>query len=243
MFHFAHCLGSFFPLFSKYIYELCNDAESISYSTKSVLQDFQDDGVVYLELRTTPRLIKQAGITKEAYVQLVLSTIASFESPTMVTKLILSIDRRNSEEEAFEVVDLALRYRDQGVVGVDLCGDPAKGNVDIFRSAFAKAKENGLKTTIHFAEAPQSASEHELRTLLSFGPDRIGHVIHVPDAIKEVIIERKLGLELCLSCNVKFGMISGSFADHHFMYWKGTGCPITLCVRESIIGVLGRKLT
>lgn len=234
MFHFTHWPGSFFPLFSKYIYELCNDAESISYSTKSVLQDFQDDGVVYLELRTTPRLIKQAGISKEAYVQLVLSTISSFESPTMVTKLILSIDRRNSEEEASEVVDLALRYRDQGVVGVDLCGDPAKGNVDIFRSAFAKAKEKGLKTTIHFAEAQQSSSEHELLTLLSFGPDRIGHVIHVPDAIKEVIIERKLGLELCLSCNVKFKMTSGSFADHHFMYWKGTGCPITLCVRESL---------
>ncbi|OBT66773.1 hypothetical protein VE03_04020 [Pseudogymnoascus sp. 23342-1-I1] len=237
----AFDLVTFFPLFSKYIYELCNDAENISYSTKSVLQDFQDDGVVYLELRTTPRLIKQAGITKEAYVQLVLSTISSFESPTMVTKLILSIDRRNSEEEASEAVDLALRYRDQGVVGVDLCGDPAKGNVDIFRSAFARAKENGLKTTIHFAEAQQSSSEHELRTLLSFGPDRIGHVIHVPDDIKEVIIERKLGLELCLSCNVKFKMTSGSFADHHFMYWKGTGCPITLCTDD--VGVVGSALS
>lgn len=190
--------------------------------------------MVYLELRTTPRLIKQVAITKEAYVQLVLSTISSFKSPTMVTKLILSVDRRNSSEEALEVVDLALRYRDQGVVGVDLCGDPTKGDVEIFRPAFAKAKENDLKITIHFAEAQQSSSEHELRTLLSFGPDRIGHVIHVPDTIKEVIIERKLGLELCLSCNVKFGMISGSFADHHFMYWKGTGCPITLCVRESL---------
>ncbi|KFY64150.1 hypothetical protein V496_03448 [Pseudogymnoascus sp. VKM F-4515 (FW-2607)] len=237
----AFDLVTFFPLFSKFIYELCNDAESISYSTKSVLQDFQDDGVVYLELRTTPRLIKQAGISKEAYVQLVLSTISSFESPTMVTQLILSIDRRNSEEEASEVVDLALRYRDQGVVGVDLCGDPAKGNVDIFRSAFAKAKEKGLKTTIHFAEAQQSSSEHELLTLLSFEPDRIGHVIHVPDAIKEVIIERKLGLELCLSCNVKFKMTSGSFADHHFMYWKGTGCPITLCTDD--VGVVGSALS
>ncbi|KFY15552.1 hypothetical protein V492_01916 [Pseudogymnoascus sp. VKM F-4246] len=241
VFRFAHLLGSFFPLFSKYIYELCNDAESISYSTKSVLQDFQDDGVVYLELRTTPRLIKQAGITKEAYVKLVLSTIASFKSPTMVTKLILSIDRRNSEEEALEVVDLALRYRDQGVVGVDLCGDPTKGNVDTFRSAFAKAKEHSLKVTIHFAEAHQSSSEHELRTLLSFEPDRIGHVIHVPDDIKDVIIERKLGLELCLSCNVKFGMTSGSFADHHFMYWKGTGCPITLCTDD--VGVVGSALS
>lgn len=225
--------SSFFPLFSKYIYELCNDAESISYSTRSVLQNFQDDGVIYLELRTTPRHIKQASINKDAYVQLVLSSVSSFQSSTMVTKLILSIDRRNSEEEALEVVDLAIRYRDQGVVGVDLCGDPTKGDPETFRSAFAKAKAHGLNVTIHFAEAPQSSSALELRTLLSFRPDRIGHVIHVPDDIKQTISELKLGLELCLSCNVKFKMTTGSFANHHFMYWRGTGCPITLCVGES----------
>lgn len=150
----------------------------------------------------------------------------------MVTKLILSVDRRNSEEEALEVVDLALRYRAQGVVGVDLCGDPTKGNVEVFRPAFVKAKEKGLKITLHFAEALESSTAQELRTLLSFEPDRIGHVIHTSDDIKETITERRLGLELCLSCNVKFKMTTGSFADHHFMYWKCTGCPITLCVRN-----------
>jgi len=226
-------VSSFFPLFSKYIYELCNDTESIIFSTNSVLQDFQDDGVAYLELRTTPRQIPAAGITKDDYVKLILSCSLSFPSSTIVTKLILSIDRRNTEEESLKVVDLALKYRKHGVVGVDLCGDPAKGNVEIFRDAFSKAKDNGLGVTIHFAEAPQSSTDLELSTLLSFAPDRIGHVIHVPDNIKKVIIESKIGLELCLSCNVKFKMTTGSFADHHFMYWRSTGCPITLCVRRS----------
>jgi len=148
----------------------------------------------------------------------------------MVTKLILSIDRRNTPQEALEVVDLALTYRDQGIVGIDLCGDPAKGDISIFRPAFQKAKDNALNITIHFAEAPASATEKELNTLLEYEPQRIGHVIHVPEDIKKVIIERKLGLELCLSCNVHAKMITGSFGDHHFGEWRGSGCPVVLCV-------------
>lgn len=198
-----------------------------------MLQDFQDDGVVYLELRTTPRETKSAGITKDDYVQLVLSCIDDFSSPTMTTKLILSIDRRNTAEEAMDVVDLAIKYHQKGVVAVDLCGDPAKGDVSIFRPAFLKAKQHGLKITIHFAESPLSSTDLELRTLLSYEPDRIGHVVNVADDIKEIIVEKKLGLELCLSCNVHAKMITGSYGDHHFGYWKDTSCPIVLCVSHS----------
>lgn len=209
---------------------MCNDSESIIYTTNSVLQDFQDDGVVYLELRTTPREIKSAGLSKDDYVNLVVSCIAAFPSPTMTTKLILSVDRRNTASEAMNVIDLAIKYRHKGVIAVDLCGDPARGDVSIFKDAFAKAKEHGLKVTLHFAEAPQSSTDAELRTLLSYQPDRIGHVINVPDDIKQIILERKLGIELCLSCNVHAKMITGTYGDHHFGYWKETACPIALCV-------------
>jgi adenosine deaminase len=223
-------LETFFPLFSRYIYALCNDASSIIYSTNSVMQSFQDDGVVYLELRTTPRAIPSAGITKDLYVQLVSTCISSFKSTTMKTNLILSIDRSNSAQEAMDVIDLALKYRSRGVVAVDLCGNPAKGDVSTFREAFRRAKDKGLGITLHFAEAPQSSTDKELRTLLSYEPDRIGHVINVPDDIREAIIARKIGLELCLSCNVHAKMVTGSFGDHHFGYWRSKGCPIVLCV-------------
>jgi adenosine deaminase len=155
----------------------------------------------------------------------------------MTTKLILAIDRRNTASEADEVVDLALKYRAQGVVGVDLCGDPTVGDVSIFRAAFARAKAAGLGITLHFAEAPQSSTDDELRTLLEFEPDRIGHAIHVSEQWKKVIRERRIGLELCLSCNVNAKLIMGGFADHHFGEWwagsQGKGCPIILCVSSA----------
>lgn len=149
----------------------------------------------------------------------------------MPTYLILSVDRANSTAaEAMEVVDLAIRYRSRGVVGIDLCGNPAKGDVAIYGPAFARAKQHALKLTLHFGEVASPSLEEELRTLLSYNPDRIGHVIHVPDAIKQEIAARKLPLELCLSCNVHAKMISGGFGGHHFGEWRDKGCPIVLCV-------------
>lgn len=194
------------------------------------MRDFRDEGVVYLELRTTPRYIPSSGISKDDYISTVLDCIRDFGNETMSTFLILSVDRRNTLAEAVEVVDLAIKYQSRGVVAVDLCGDPSRGDVSIFRTAFAKAKSHGLKLTVHFAEVPASSSEAELRTLLSYEPDRLGHVIHVPDSIKEEIVSRKLGLELCLSCNILAKLTPGGFPGHHFGFWREKGCPLILCV-------------
>ena len=201
----------------------------------SVLEDFEDDGVKYLELRTTPR--KCGEISKNEYVSLILDCIDELGRESMSAYLLLSVDRANTTTEAMEVVDLAIEFRDRGVVGIDLCGNPLKGDISIYREAFSKAKEHGLKLALHFAEVPASSSVEELQTLLSFKPERLGHVINVPDSIKEEIIKRKLGLELCLTCNVNAKMISGGFAEHHFKDWQGKGCPLILCVREIYSGI------
>ena len=190
-----------------------------------------NDGVVYLELRTTPRA--SASFSKEEYVATVLSCIEGHGRGLMATFLILSIDRRNTTSEAMEVVELAVHFRTQGVVGVDLCGDPTKGDVSTFREAFAKAKESGLRITLHFAEVPASSTNKELETLLSFEPDRLGHLCHVPEHLKQEIMRRKCGLELCISCNVEAKLIRGGIADHHFGFWKETSCPLALCVSAS----------
>lgn len=207
----------------------------VRHSTKAVLHDFESDGVVYLELRTTPRAMPQAGVSKEDYVSTVLGILDAHNNDagsTLRSFLILSIDRRNTPAEADEVVDLAIKYQAAGVVGVDLCGDPAKGDVRIFATAFARAKAAGLKLTLHFAETEASASDVELQTLLSWKPDRLGHVIHVKEEYRRAIEAENIGVELCLSCNVHAKMITGTYSDHHFGMWRKTSVPIALSVCE-----------
>ena len=214
----------FFPLFSSYIYNLLTDSQSIQEATTAVLEDFLKDGVIYLELRTTPR--KTTHLTHSELISTILSTINAFEAshPQMHTRLILSIDRRHDLETASQVVDLALQFQDQGVVGIDLCGDPrAKpdGEIAVFTPAFRRAKEAGLGITVHFAEAKESASPSELETLLSWSPGRLGHVIWESDVVKDQIVKQGLSLELCVSCNVQAEMGKGGkeFGEHHFGEW------------------------
>ncbi|KAI2615274.1 Metallo-dependent hydrolase [Hypoxylon sp. NC1633] len=238
-------LKTFFPLFSSYIYNLVNNVKSLEYSTKSVVKDFASDGVVYLELRTTPRAMPAAELDKAGYVATVLRAIkmAQQETPTLHTRLILSIDRRNTVEEALEVVTLAKRFQDQGVVAIDLCGDPTKGDVSLFTPAISQAKAAGLAVTIHFAEAEASASEAELDVIMSWMPDRLGHVIHVPETVKRQIAARVgIGLELCLSCNIFAKMIVGSFEAHHFGEWWRVDGPIVVPCTDDV-GVFGSPLS
>lgn len=201
------------------------------YSTKAVLRQFQQDGIVYTELRTTPRAIPDQGVSKEDYVKTVLNVLKAHNDDstnTLRAFLILSIDRRNTVSEAEEVVDLAIKYQSAGVVGMDLCGDPAKGDVRVFGNSFARAKAAGLKMTIHFAESEASSTDTELQTLLSWKPDRLGHVIRVKDEFQQTIKEQDIGVELCLSCNVHAKMITGTFSDHHFGMWRHSNVPVAL---------------
>lgn len=142
---------SFFPLF-KLIYQLTDDIEAIKLITKDVVDEFAHDGIKYLELRSTPRKYENTDLkTKEDYVRAVLSVINE-PRDDIIVKLILSVDRRNTLDEAMEAVDLAIKYQNQGVVAVDLCGDVHAGSFDTLKPAFLKAQQHGLKVTLHFCE-------------------------------------------------------------------------------------------
>ena len=167
----------------------------------------------------------------------------------MIARLILSIDQaKHDASQAMQIVDLALRLRGEGrpVVGVDLCGDPNK-SVDrrIFREAFLKARQRGLGVTIHFAEVPASSTAEDLAEELSWNPKRLGHVIHVPPAVREEIKKRGIHVELCLTCNVLAGMLPlredrpGRWEDHHFRDWWDEGRDPMLSLGTDDIGVFG----
>ncbi|KAL7808579.1 hypothetical protein V8C26DRAFT_438677 [Trichoderma gracile] len=260
-------LETFFPLFSKYIYALLTDKPSLRHATSSVLQSFLQDGVVYLELRTTPRSTPH--LSAEQYISVIVDTISSFEAsnPSLHTRLILSIDRRHDYETASSILSLALssssssKYTNHTpsspspspesdppmIVGLDLCGDPTArphGQISLFTPLFQQARAAGLGITVHFAETPASSSPAELRTLLSWRPHRLGHVIWDDDESKREIARRRdeLCLELCLSCNVCAGMVKGGFEGHHFGGWRAVeGVKVTLGTDD--VGIFGSPLS
>lgn len=221
---------------------MVSDEESILFATNTVLEDFREDGVCYLELRTTPRAVPAARISKDDYIAIVLKAMTDFRmsNDSLHANLILSIDRKNTLDEAFEVIQLALKYRHLGVVGVDLCGNPARRPISHLKPAFVEANAQGLAITLHFAEIAQPDSD-ELKELLEWNPQRIGHVIHVPKELRKSIGDQRLGLELCLSCNVLANLSEGGYASHHFGEWWSAGAPIALSTDD--VGIFESSLS
>ncbi|KAJ3036132.1 hypothetical protein HDV00_003044 [Rhizophlyctis rosea] len=140
-------IDDFFPLF-KCIYEITDNEDAISYATTRTIAEFNADGVVYLELRSTPRTNPDTGMTKASYAGAIIKGIlaASASYPTTTVRLILSLDRREATASCLETVDLAIELKQKTglVVGIDLCGPPKSGDASIFAPAIQKAKDSGL---------------------------------------------------------------------------------------------------
>jgi hypothetical protein len=49
-------------------------------------------------------------------------------------------------------MDLAEKYAAEGVVGLDLCGDPRAGSLTDILSIVKSAKERGFRLTVHLGE-------------------------------------------------------------------------------------------
>ncbi|KAI8582286.1 hypothetical protein K450DRAFT_228241 [Umbelopsis ramanniana AG] len=221
-------INDFFPLF-KLIYQLTDDIEAIKIVTRDVIDEFAKDGTRYLELRSTPRKYDDTDLkTKDLYVQTVLSVINQ-PRDDIVVKLILSVDRRNTLEEAMETVELAIKYKNQGVVAVDLCGDVHAGTFETVKPAFLKAQQHGLKVTLHFCEVPENLPEAP--SLLAISPDRLGHATLLDEACRSQIYQERIPIEVCMTSNVLSKTVP-KYEDHHVKDLLLAGQPFVICTDD-----------
>lgn len=61
-------------------------------------------------------------------------------------RLILSIDRKSTYEDNKETIYLAVKYSDSGVVGIDLCGNPLIGDIDVMTKSLRYARDAKVKS-------------------------------------------------------------------------------------------------
>ena len=147
-------MANFFVLFPV-IYALTSTPSALARVTRAVLGAFLDGDVPqchYLELRTTPR--QSESMNREEYLRVVLGEMKRAGYTREQVSLIVSLDRRMDKDVLEECVGIVCKLSREGqwVVGVDLCGDPAVGDMDVFEPYFEKVKAAGLGLTVHIAE-------------------------------------------------------------------------------------------
>ena len=198
------------------------------------IEDCAKENVVYLELRTS-------GGDEEKFEAI----FAAFEEIRhrqlpVVTRMISSVQRSWSFEQAEKSIRLAIQNRSRGVVGLDLCGDPTSGDFRRFRPLFEHAQREGLRFTCHFAE---SHGEGDLSAILECRPDRLGHCsfMHESEEMQRRVFESKIPIEACLASNINTMRLTQGAKAHPIMNWLQRKHPVVLCTDN--VGLLGVDLS
>ena len=204
--------------------------ESIRRITRETLEDFIDDRVMYAEIRTRPRSFDQERVSSSSYVEAILEVMKQFDEK-IAARLILSIDRTQTVEQAIETLKLAEQYRGS-VVGLDFCGDPNVKSFERFRPIFDLAKQMNLSTTIHLGELPDQECLQENDLIIDYHPTRLGHFNFRTKEQEERVINKRIPLEICPTSNL-LTMNLSDFSTHHFQTFHSHQHPLAICTDDS----------
>ena len=123
--------------------------------------------------------------------------------------LTLMMDRGFPPELNAEIVERAIRFRDRGVVAIDIGGPRPRGSGPPYPYAdlaplVARARDAGLGVTLHAGEEGVNAHDpgpfiEEMPQVLALGIDRVGHgiITAMDPRLQEAALEAGVVLEVC----------------------------------------------
>jgi adenosine deaminase len=189
--------------------------------------------VVYVETRFAPVFHTGKGLHCDEVVSAVLKGLERGKNDFGVECALIICAMRNMQVSQ-EMAELAVDFRERGVVGFDLAGEeggfPPKKHVD----AFHYIQRENFNITIHAGEA--FGKESIWQAIQWCGAHRIGHATrliedigldsHDPTKIvrmgylAQYILDKRIPLEICLSSNVDTGAAESTQAHPFGIYYR-----------------------
>jgi adenosine deaminase len=172
---------------------------------------YRSQGITTLELRFNPMKRNRGGERDLDHIIMAATRgldRASLEYPQVRAGLILMMDRTFTERQNAVIVDKAIRYRDRGIVGIDIAGPrPTEGPYPYrdLSPLIEEAREAGLGVTIHVGEEGGEHGIAEIAEVVdALRPERIGHGIlaaHDPE-LMGALAAAGIVLEICPTSNL-----------------------------------------
>ena len=189
-------------------------------------EDMKNDGVCYVETRFSPVFHTAKGLYHEDIVSAVLEGLNKGKRDFGVGYGLILCGMRNMKN-TLEIAELAIDFRDQGVVGFDLAGEeggyPPKKHIE----AFQFIQRANFNITVHAGEA--FGKESIWQAIQWCGAHRIGHATHLIEDLTfdkdgnvvkfgdlaQYILDKRIPLEICLLSNVHTGAVD-KIENHPF---------------------------
>ena len=200
-------------------------------------EDLHRDGVVHFETRFAPIFHTQRGLTHQQIVSAVLKGLERGRQDFGISSGLIICAMRNMDV-SLEMAELAVDFRQRGVVGFDLAGEeggfPPKKHLD----AFHYIQRENFNITIHAGEG--FGKESIWQAIQYCGAHRIGHGTRLIDDIAVVdgkavklgdlaqyVLDKRIPLEICLISNVHTGA-ARSLEEHPFRIFYKEKFRVTL---------------
>ncbi|HEV2494877.1 MAG TPA: adenosine deaminase [Terriglobia bacterium] len=212
-------------------------AEALERVAYEEAEDLKNDGVVYFETRFAPVFHTKKGLSHQQVVAAVLKGLERARKDFGLPSGLIICAMRNMNV-SLEMAELAVDFRERGVVGFDLAGEeggyPAKKHVE----AFHYIQRQNFNITIHAGEG--FGKESIWQAIQYCGAHRIGHGTRLIDdiavadgkAVKlghlaQYVLDKRIPLEICLLSNVDTGAVP-SVAEHPFKTFYRERFRVTL---------------
>jgi adenosine deaminase len=143
--------------------------------------------------------------------------------------LCVSLLRTQSAQQAVELVEALTAWRHPRVVGLSVDGNEATAGRTgpRFAQAFARARQAGLRRTVHAGESSGPQGVRDAVELLQ--ADRIDHGVRAVEdpALVDLLARRRIALGICPSSNVELGVYE-SLAAHPIDRLRRAGVPVSI---------------
>jgi adenosine deaminase len=204
------------------------DAESLERIAFELAEDAAAENVRYMEVRFSPVLNVQDGLTLEDAVAAPLRGLRRAEQAFGIrTGIIICGIRNMSPHTSMDLADLTVQFKRDGVVAFDLAGAEYNNPAKMHREAFYRVGNANVAATIHAGEAYGPESIHQ--ALHYCNANRIGHgtrLFEDPD-LMEYVNDFRIPIEICITSNVQTRAVE-RFEDHPVRLYYDEGIVVTL---------------
>ena len=197
--------------------------DAIERVSAECVEDLAADGIVYAEVRMAPELLTDGGLTLDEAVEAMLEGFRRGADGRSITVGLIVTAMRQAARSV-EIAEVAVRHRDEGVVGFDIAGPEAGYPPTRHLDAFNLIAHENFHFTIHAGEGFGLPSIWE--ALQWCGAERLGHGVRIVDDITlrpdgravlgrlaSYVRDKRIPLELCPSSNVQTGAVA-SISEH-----------------------------
>lgn len=212
----------------RYTLPLMQSTGSLSRAAYELAEDNVQENVKYLEVRYSPILHVDEGLTLEQTVEAVRDGLTLAEKELGIkTSLIICGLRDRFESASLRLAELAVQYKSRGVSAFDLAGGEAGNPSKKHLHAFYYARNNLLNLTIH---AGESWGPESIRQALFYGcAHRLGHgtTLHQDKALMQYVANHQVPLEICPTSNVQTNVVP-DYESHPLKQYVEAQIPVTI---------------